>query len=204
MTVAVRQPGAVAPTRRRRSATLVVAGLLAAVISVGTAAPASAEPIRHQALERFALSLVNCTRTGGWVRDDGTCRGYGSGRVSANRGELRFHQGIADEVAYPWAVIIARAGYCGHELRGSSIDDRFTLAGFGNPYNGESVGCSGYYGARRMIIRTHRMFQRERSSRGWHWRNIKDPDWRSVGIGVTTVGRQTRVVYDFYGGRAPR
>jgi hypothetical protein len=176
---------------------------MAAVMAIGSVAPASAAPTRHRKLERFALTLVNCTRTGGWVRDDGTCRGYGSGRYSAYRRPLPFHTGIADRVAYPWAVVIAREDYCGHTLHGSSVDDRFTEAGFDNPYNGESVGCSGYYRARRMIIRTHRMFQRERSSNGWHWRNIKDRDWRSVGIGVTSVGGETRVVYDFYGGRAP-
>ena len=39
--------------------------------------------------EQFYLGLVNCTRTGGWVLSNGTCRGYGSGHYSAYVRPLR-------------------------------------------------------------------------------------------------------------------
>ena len=34
---------------------------------------------------------------------------------------------------------------------------------------------------------------------GWHWRNIKNRQFKSVGIGVARLGRQVAIVYDFYG-----
>lgn len=203
MSVAVRRPAAALWMPRRADALLAIAVSLAVLLTVGVADPVSAAPTRHVKLERFALELVNCTRTGGWVRVDGTCKAYGTGRYSRYRRPLPFHDGIADDVAYPWAVKIARNEYCGHSLWGSSVSERFTAAGYTHRYKGESVGCSSYYRARRMVIRTHRKFQAERSWNGWHWRNIKDPDWRSVGIGIATVGAETRVVYDFYGARPP-
>jgi hypothetical protein len=183
---------------------LLVACLMAALMTGTTVAEAEAAPKRHKKLESFALSLVNCTRTGGWVRADGTCKHKGTGRHSPWVKPLRLHHGISADVAFPWAVRIARAGLCGHSYWGSSIGDRYTAAGYMHRRTGESVGCSGYYKARRMVIRTHRRFQQERATNGWHWRNIKNPDWRSVGIGVATVGNETRVVYNFYGGRAPK
>jgi hypothetical protein len=188
----------------RWTALPIVIVILASLALLATPAPAAAAPQRHRGLEAFALELLNCTRTGGWVRADGSCRAYGTGRFSAYRAPIRLHRGISSDVAYPWAVKIARARYCGHSLAGSSIDRRYASAGYRHPLNGESVGCSGYYGARRTIIRAHRRFQAEKPWNGWHWRNMKDPDWRSVGIGVASVGDETRVVFDFYGGRAPR
>ena len=51
--------------------------------------------------EQFYLGLVNCTRTGGWVLSDGTCRGYGSGRYSAYVKPLRISSSISDRVSRP-------------------------------------------------------------------------------------------------------
>ena len=65
--------------------------------------------------------------------------------------------------------------------------------------NGESIGCSNGFSVRQMVIRTHRMMQSEKAYNGWHWRNMKDRDWRRVGIGIAARGRETRIVYDFYG-----
>lgn len=177
--------------------------LTIAVMSVlcllGSAAPAAANA-PYQDLERFALSLVNCTRGGGWVRTDGTCKDRGTGKHSAYRKPLKLSGGISDRVSRPWARRIAKADFCGHTLGSSNIDRRFRAGGYGGATHGESVGCSGGYTVRQMIIRTHRMMQSEKSSNGWHWRNMKNPDFGRVGVGVAKVGGQTRVVYDFYGG----
>jgi len=102
-------------------------------------------------------------------------------------------------VARPYAARLARADACMHTLAGTSIEERFRIAGFRGPTNGESIGCSNGYTVRQMIIRTHRMMQSEKTYDGWHWRNMKDPDWRRVGIGVAASGSESRVVYDFYG-----
>lgn len=176
-----------------------LAAVLALLLVALTMAPTEAAPRRYKQLERFALELINCTRTGGWVRADGSCRGYGSGRHSKVQKPLKFHRGIADAVAWPWAIRIAEAGYCGHTLSGSSVDRRFRKAGYGNRFNGENVGCSYAWKARQMVIRTHRMMQSEKAYRGPHWRQMKDPDYKSAGVGVVKVGSKTRIVVDFYG-----
>ena len=174
--------------------------MLAIAFAVLAGSSGVAGATRYERLERYALKLVNCTRTGGWVQADGSCKGFGSGKHSRPREPLRFHGGIADEIAWPWARRIAQARYCGHSLAGQDVDRRFRRAGYRHPENGENVGCSYAWGARKMVLRTHRMMQSERSYGGPHWQQMKDPDFRSVGIAVAKAGGQTRIVIDFYGG----
>ena len=176
----------------------ILPALLLAVVALSppTASRAAAAP--HLDVERYALRLINCTRTGGWVRADGSCKGYGSGRHSKYRPPLRLSAGLSGRVARPYAVRIARNDYCGHGLNGSTIRKRFRRAGFdGSPY-GENIGCSWGEPVRDAVIRTHRYMQAERSYSGWHWRNLKDKDFRLVGIGVAKVDGQIRWVTDFY------
>ena len=189
-------------SRATRIRPLLVRALFVVVaLSTFAASPGAAAPRRHEGVERYALKLINCTRTGGWVKVDGSCSKYGSGKYSKYREPLKFHPGIADDVAYPWAMRIARAGYCGHTLAGSSVDERFKDAGYKNDNNGENVGCSYAWSARVMVLRTHRMMQSEQAYGGSHWTQMKDPDFVSVGIGVVSAGGNTRIVIDFYGGR---
>ena len=42
------------------------------------------------------------------------------------------------------------------------------------------------------------MMQSEKSSNGWHWRNMKNPAFKVVGVGVAVVNGTTRIVEDFY------
>ena len=181
---------------------IVVRALIVAVaLSAFVASSGAAGLRRHEGVEKYALKLINCTRTGGWVRTDGSCNKYGSGKYSKFREPLKFHRGVADDVAFPWARRIARAGYCGHTLAGSDVDQRFRQAGYKNDHNGENVGCSYAWGARKMVLRTHRMMQSERSWGGPHWSQMKDVDFLSVGIGVVTAAGNTRIVIDFYGAK---
>ena len=178
------------------------ARLILVVLSVacllGGALPAAAKA-PYEDLEHFALTLVNCTRTGGWVRADGSCKGRGTGRYSAYRKPLTLHSGISSKVSRPYAAKLAAADACEHNLRGSSIQQRFRQGGYTrNPY-GESLGCSNGYTTRQMVIHTHRMMQSERSFNGWHWKNMKNPAFKRVGVGIARHGSLTRVVYDFYG-----
>jgi len=175
----------------------VLIALLTALLVV-PAMPAAAGN-RYPRLERLALSLMNCTRSGGWVQEDGSCTGRDSGRFSPYVKPIPLSDGISDKVARPYALRLARADACMHTLAGTSIDHRFTAAGLRGTTNGESIGCSNGYTVRQMVIRTHRMMQAEKSYNGWHWRNMKDRDWKRVGIGVAAWGSESRVVYDFYG-----
>jgi hypothetical protein len=189
---------------RRTSRPRATAVLLLSLLLVGlTVAPAAAATTRYPALEWFAIRLVNCTRTGGKVQADGSCKGWGTGRYSKYRAPLKMHRGISDAIAYPWARRIAKANYCGHTLAGSSVAKRFGKAGYRNRHNGENVGCSYAWGAKQMVIRTHRMMQAEKAWKGPHWRQMKDPDFKSAGIGVVKVNGKTRIVVDFYG-KLPR
>jgi hypothetical protein len=69
-----------------RIAVVIAAALLASLFSLGASAASPARTLAGEPpwydVELYYLRLVNCTRTGGWVLSDGTCKGYGSGRYS--------------------------------------------------------------------------------------------------------------------------
>ena len=183
------------PRSARARMTLV---LLSVMCLLGSGMPASVAA-STQDLERFALSLLNCTRTGGWVRENGTCRARGSGAYSGYRKPLTMHSGIRTNVARPYARRLAAANALTHSLHGTSIRGRLRTAGYrGTPY-GESIARSGGVSVRQMIIRTHRMMQAEKSYNGWHWKNMKNRDFKRVGVGIAKSGSWSWVVYDFYG-----
>jgi hypothetical protein len=186
--------------RVARSLTLLVAGLLVASTMAVSAAPTEAAgPIRARHAEKYAMKLLDCTRTGGWVRADGSCRGYGSGRFSARRKPLKRSWGISNKVAYPWAKALAKANECGHVLPGKPrLPQRLAAKGFGSGGYGENVGCGWGYTARQAVLVTHRGMQAEKSDDGGHWRNMKDRDWKRVGVGVAKINGRVMVVYDFY------
>jgi hypothetical protein len=188
---------------RRSLPTLALTTLmaLASALPVVAQEPAGPLPQRHGAAERLALRLLNCTRTGGWVRRDGTCRDRGSGKHSARRPALRLRSGLSDSVAFGWAAQLATVRVCAHSLDGQpDLALRFSSAGYRDPYIGENIGCAwGGTSARDMVVRTHLSMQAEKRTRGGHWLNIKNRGYRSVGIGVASLDGWSAVVYDFYG-----
>lgn len=189
----------------RRGTVALYLALLVAMSAAGPAAseePASAKaPQRHADAERLGYALLNCTRSGGWVRADGTCEGYGSGTFSAALPDLRLHRSISRRVAFRWASEMVRAKVCDHVIPGQPVLGlRFSSAGFGYQYLGENVGCGwGAMSAEDLVIAAHLAMQAEQGNGGWHWRNMKNQRYKGVGIGVATLGRMTTVVYDFYG-----
>lgn len=200
-------PASWARTARQR---LLVAGLstlvattLAAPMAAANGAQTAAESgaTRRGAAERLALRLLNCTRTGGWVRPDGTCKGRNSGRHSARLPALRLHEGISDRVAFPWSAQLVQSRVCAHNIDGlPEVGRRFAQAGFGYQYFGENIGCAwGGMSVRAVVIRSHLAMQAEKSSRGGHWLNMKNRGYRSVGVGVASLDGWTTVVFDFYG-----
>ncbi len=150
-------------------------------------------------VEVFYLGLVNCTRTGGWVLSDGTCRGYGSGRYSTYVRPLARSTGISDKVARPYARLLAIRGLCTHT---ADRDPGYRLrrAGYTAWHWGENIGCrDGYATAKAAVLQSHLRFQAEKSYNGGHWRNIKSRAYTWIGIGVWRYGSRTRLVTDFYG-----
>lgn len=150
-------------------------------------------------VERFYFGLVNCTRTGGWVLSDGTCRGYGSGRYSSYVAPLTYSYGLSDRVSRPYAKVLAVKNLCSHFV-GGSPSDRLRRAGYYRYTWGENIGCrDGYVSAKAAVLASHLKFQAEKSTGGGHWKNIKNAKFKTLGIGVWRYGTRTRLVTDFYG-----
>ena len=168
---------------------------LAAFVPSGPAAAATAP---HSNLERYVLRLINCTRTGGWVLKDGTCKDYGSGKHSAYRKPLTLSSSLSNRLSRPYAIRIAAAVYCGHGLGGRTIVGAFHKAGFHAHHFGENIGCGNWSNPKEDVLQTHLLMQAERGTGQWHWRHLKDPGYRTIGIGVAVVNGTTRVVEDFY------
>ena len=150
-------------------------------------------------VEQYYLGLANCTRTGGWVLSDGTCRGYGSGRYSAYVRPLRYSSSISDRDSRPYAKLLAVRALCTHYANG---DPGYRLRRIGLYHStwGENIGCrDGYSTAKAAVLASHLAMQAERSTNGGHWRNLKNRNYIWVGIGVWRYYSRTRLVTDFYG-----
>jgi hypothetical protein len=188
-----------APTRNVAYTT--VAAMLLALVVAG---PAGASTVtRAPAAEKYAQSLLNCTRTGGFVTKSGACLARGSGKYSVKRPPLRLHRNISLKVAWPWARAMNAYNVCDHVIPGKPrLAQRMRSKGFRYWYYGENVGCVWQTNdAKAAVLAVHRMMQAEKRYRGGHWRNIKEKGFRSVGVGVATGNGRVMVVWDFYGGR---
>jgi hypothetical protein len=168
----------------------------------GSAAPLSADSITSTApwlsVEQYAFFLVNCTRTGGWVLSDGTCRGYGSGHYSTYVRPLTLSSGISSKVSRPYAKLLAVRNQCSH-YADHDPGYRLRRAGYHPAYWGENIGCgSGYTSVKSAVLAFHRTMQHEKYSSGGHWKNIKNRYYAYVGIGVWKYSGRTRFVEDFY------
>jgi hypothetical protein len=176
------------------------AAATASTVTTPTASSVTTSTISRPWLtqEQYYLYLVNCTRTGGWVLSDGTCRGYGSGRYSAYVAPIRLIARISDTVARPYAKYLAVTNQCSHFLKGSP-GDRLRAAGYYGYTWGENIGCrSGYSTVKAAILASHLVFQSEKSTNGGHWKNIKNPKFWYIGIGIWSYNGRVRLVTDFY------
>ena len=188
--------GAQRASLRPRLGGVLAAGLLASVAYLGVAAaapsPAAAMSAPWKDVETYYLKLLNCTRTGGWVTKSGGCKGYGTGNYSKYVPPLRLNSGISD-VARSWARKIAIDGSCRHGDPGA----RLRRAGYDGWTWGENIGCWDV-NPYQSVLNSHRAFQSEKSYGGGHWKNIKNPRFKVVGIGVWKENGHTRLVTDFY------
>jgi len=192
--------------RRSRGVRLFFASLVCLALAV-PAAPAGAaggtgiSSSAEDDLQAFALSLVNCTRGGGWVRPNGTCDEQPSSRYrSSRRKPLELSERISEKVAESLAVKCAKKGWCSHTL-GKGYRARFKDIGV-EGYVGEALGYGWWGNARKTIISSFRKMQAEKINGNWnrwHWRYIKEPDFERVGIGIAKRGRYAVIVYDFAG-----
>ena len=188
-------------------ASTVVGSLAAAPAAASTTTPGSASTTTlttttidkpWYSVEQFYLGLVNCTRTGGWVQSDGSCRGYGSGRFSKYVAPLTYSVGISDKVSRPYAKRLAVNNLCSHYAYGDP-GYRLRKAGYTHYTWGENIGCrNGYTNVKAAVLASHIAMQHEKWANGGHWRNIKNANYRYVGIGIWRYSGRVRVVTDFY------
>lgn len=176
-----------------------VVAMLLTLVAVG---PASAGTVKRvPEAEQYAHSLLNCTRTGGFVTKAGKCIGRGTGKYSAKRLPVRLHKNISLKVAWPWARTMNVYNKCDHAIAGKpQLSQRMRSKGFRYWTYGENVGCMfGSADPKAVVLLVHRMMQAEKKHRGGHWKNIKNPAYKSVGIGVAEGNGRVMVVWDFYG-----
>ncbi len=193
-------------TRQTTHTHLALASLLALTLVAFTAVPAAAGGTwRAKAAEDVAIRLTNCIRSGGLVTRTGRCKGWGKGKYSKPQPLLKRSDRISDRVSWPWAKRSVqfsgtRSCWIGHAKAGSTVDKRFASVSLKHIANGENMGCGMYGTGKQTVVRVVRMWQAERSWGGPHWRQIKDPEFKSVGVGVARYGsRKAQMVMNFYG-----
>ena len=192
------RPGAQRASLRPTIVAVVVATVLASLFAFaptpGRERAVAATTAPWYDVETYYLRLLNCTRTGGWVRSDGSCAAYGSGKYSKYVPPLKRSAGISD-VSRKWAKRLAVYDMCKHGDPGA----RLRRAGYTSWRWGENIGCGdGYKSAYRSVLDSHRYFQAEKSWGGGHWKNIKNSTFKLVGIGVWKDHGRVRLVTDFY------
>ena len=193
-------------TRNAAPINLAIASLLALALVALTVVPAAAaNPWRAKEAEDVAIRLTNCIRSGGLVTAAGKCKGWGKGNHSKAMPALKRSSRISDHVSWPWVKKSVqwygtRGCWIGHSRGGSTVDRRFAAVSLKHVENGENMGCGLYGTGKHTVVRIIRMWQAEKAWNGPHWRQIKDPDFKSVGVGVARYGnRKTQLVINFFG-----
>lgn len=192
--------------RPSRGVRLLIASLMsiALIVPAAPAGAASGTGISSHAeddLQEYALSLINCTRGGGWVRSNGSCDKSPSRKYrSTKRKPLKLSETISEKVAETLAVKCAKKGRCSHTM-GKGYKARFRDIGV-KSYVGEALGYGWWGNAKKTILSSFLRMQAEKINGNWgrwHWRYIKEPDFKRVGIGIAKRGKYTVVVYNFAG-----
>jgi uncharacterized protein YkwD len=148
------------------------------------------------AAEKYLLSLLNCTRGGGWVLADGSCSSAGGSGIAP----LKYDAGISDEVARPYAKRLASSGVCSHFYGGGSPGDRLRAAGYTSYHWAENIGCRYYNDPRNAAVGLVRFYQSEKfwSPVGGHYVNLMNRAYDRAGVGLWVSGGNLNFVVNFY------
>lgn len=152
--------------------------------------PASSSSL---AAEKYLLALLNCTRGGGWVLADGSCSSPGGSGTAP----LKYHAGVSNNVARPYAKKLAVSGVCSH-FSGGDPGDRLRAAGYTGYQWAENIGCRYFRDPRDAAVSLVRFFQDEKSYSGGHWVNMMSRKYTHAGVGLWVSGGNLRFVIDFY------
>jgi microcystin-dependent protein len=168
-----------------------------AVASSGGSQATVASP--WYASEVYFLSLMNCTRTGGWVTVDGACgRDTLQQHTLPAQPALVLDPDISAKVARPYAKYLADNDLLTHNLFGTTPQSRLCSAGFCGSVWGENLASPGSSGQGGMV--TVEIFYQNESFCGCqHYDNLMNPHYTRVGIGVWETSGHVRLVIDFAG-----
>ena len=147
------------------------------------------------AAEKYLLSLLNCTRGGGWVLADGSCSNPGGSGIPL----LKYDAGISDAVARPYAKKLATNGACTH-FYGGDPGDRLRAAGYTGYQWAENLSCRYYRDPRDAAVGLVRFFQSEKywSPVGGHYVNMMNGAYDRAGVGLWVSGGNLNFVVNFY------
>lgn len=147
------------------------------------------------AAEKYLLSLLNCTRGGGWVLADGSCSEPGGSGIAP----LKYDAGISDAVARPYARKLATNGACSH-FYGGDPGDRLRAAGYTSYRWAENLSCRYFSDPRDAAVSLVRFFQSEKywSPVGGHYVNMMNPAYDRAGVGLWVSGGNLNFVVNFY------
>jgi len=147
------------------------------------------------AAEKYLLSLLNCTRRGGWVLADGSCSDPGGSGIPA----LQYHAGVSDNVSRPYAKKLASNGVCSH-FYGGDPGDRLRAAGYSGYQWAENISCRYFADPRDAAVSLVRFFQSEKywSPVGGHYINMMSRKYTHAGIGLWVSGGNLNFVVSFY------
>jgi hypothetical protein len=155
-------------------------------VIIGTAPWATAE--------KFVLSMINCTRTGGWIISSGACSSYGHHTLPAQP-KLFMDSGIQARVARPFAKYLADHNVLLH-LADGTVRSRFIRGGYTSPTFGENIGAP--RSLTSGLISEHMFFQNEYPCECEHYLNIMYPRFDRVGVGIWITNGRIRMVSNFY------
>ena len=147
-----------------------------------------------QAAEHYYLQLMNCTRTGGWVVAGGLCRSSGPHTLPAARA-LVIDDGISTRVSRTFAKFMADRGILNHFANGTP-GQRLAAAGYTSYHWAENIGSPS--SVMNGMVAEEIFYQNEAPCACEHYKNLMNPEYDRVGIGVWVSNGRVRVVIDFY------
>jgi uncharacterized protein YkwD len=143
-------------------------------------------------VEVYYLSLMNCTRTGGWVTSSGACSSPGGRNVAP----LKLSSGISTNVSRPYAKLLASRNLCNHWYDGGP-DHRLRRAGYTSYNWAENIGCEDL-SPYKAALGDHLFFQSEKPYNGGHYVNLMNALYTEAGVGMWVDHGRVRLVIDFY------
>lgn len=114
-------------------------------------------------------------------------------RAKVGVGPLKYHAGISDRVARPYAKKLVAANVCSH-FYGGTVGDRLRAAGYGGYTWGENLGCRYFADPRDAAESLVRFFL---GSPG-HYANMVARKYDYAGTGIWSAGGRLRFVVVYY------